>query len=175
MQDVQKWLLVEIDDEDLSKFIQNKITIREMFLSKKFVYVISWKPGDSFESYRKIASTMLTEKELPPENTYLEADEGEFDEYYQKIINRKNIFSFFERQKILETSFKRIKSKTMLSYCSLGEDNVPLCFDDKNIYSFTLKQGKLKVSSVKHKNSFYSSITNSSRPNYNVTNHVKYA
>lgn len=116
MQGVQKWLLVPTDTKKIYDFIHNNISIRNMFLHEENVHVLTWHYGDDFEDYKKIRSALLKEDELPPPDTYLEADDGEFDDYYDQISNRKYMQGFFKREKMLSIFRQSLTQPCKLYY-----------------------------------------------------------
>lgn len=116
MTNIQKWLVARIDTDQLYKFINNKISIRNMFVTKDSVYVLTWHYGDKFENYNEVKGSSLTEDELPPAETFLEADDGEFDNYYNIVLNRVYTNEFMNRGKLITNESTPLTNALKLYY-----------------------------------------------------------
>lgn len=81
MNDLQKWLMVPVSVDELNSFIRDEESIINMFLNKEEIYVLTWQYGDQKENCQKTKTSFLTDKDLPPADTYLENANGEFQEW----------------------------------------------------------------------------------------------
>lgn len=90
MDNIQKWLVTAVDSDTIVDYVKNKVSNREMFTKSNCVYVLSWKYGFTKENCKMLSGDKIPEDELPPVNTFLEADDEEFSDYINVLQNRKN-------------------------------------------------------------------------------------
>lgn len=122
MNEIQKWLLTSTTLEEISDFVNNKISIRNMFLKKEYVYVITWNYGDRCENHEYILSRNLKENELPLKDAFLEATSGEFDDYLEVIANRNYELTFRNNEKLIDKVLKHQKLYFSFKQCDDFEE-----------------------------------------------------
>lgn len=87
----QRWLIAPITLERIEQLLGDKITIREAFENATGqCCVATWSIGELHEKYKIINSKEFLQEDLPEEGAYVEADEGEHQEYIECIKFRIN-------------------------------------------------------------------------------------
>lgn len=82
----QRWVVAPISSAGLIELLTNKLSIKDAFFtqSNEKCIIAHWSKGNPVLRYEKIAPSELQEQDLPLDEV-LEAEEGEFAEYIQKI------------------------------------------------------------------------------------------
>ncbi len=116
MENIQKWAITKVDIDCLKNYFNNEISNYEMFVnSPNPIYILTWNYGCKKEDCKIVSSDMISDDDLPPKNTYINADDGEFDDYIQILnnrieINKESYFGRFieDSPSVQEPSFKYI-------------------------------------------------------------------
>ena len=112
--DIQKWVISEINIQILDDMINNVISIHDAFVKNNgYACIARWSKTNRHEEYEVIKSNMLSEKDLPEKDVFLD-DDGESLEYLDKVKNRINhhleskMDSFFEGEGFSSVSISQI-------------------------------------------------------------------
>lgn len=113
MQNIQKWVITEIERKTIIKYFKGLISNYEIFKNSHHkVYVVTWNYGYKSENYKIVSSANVSDDDLPPKDSYLCADPGEYDDYIEILDNRsKNNYSKKRERlftKYYEARFKEI-------------------------------------------------------------------
>lgn len=108
----QKWIISEIEFQDLKKMIENKISIRDAFKANSTgkSCIAKWNENFISESYQVIPTSHLTLTELPENDVFLDDEDAEL--YLNQVENR----------------IKNKKEKTIESQLMFDENNVTDAF-----------------------------------------------
>lgn len=82
----QRWIITQTNNEELLKMLEDKITIREAFINKKFNHYIVRYYGEGIkETCEKVKVEEIDILDLPTEGEYIEAEENEFKDYIKEL------------------------------------------------------------------------------------------
>lgn len=84
----QRWLISPISNSNLIRMLKNEISMRDAFLTQneEKCVIAHWSKDDPTLKYDLVDTCDLPDRDLPVDEM-LEAEEGEFEEYIQKIQN----------------------------------------------------------------------------------------
>ena len=127
--DGKKWLLGKTDVHNIIKALKNKITIRDLLLNYTSLKIsIDTIKGESQLHYNN-DDWSNNSIYLPKDDSYLDPDEGEFDEdieyYRQEQLKRYNGSALFKNvlQKKLETDGTQLEIDSFECFCT---DNIDI-------------------------------------------------
>lgn len=110
----QRWIITTINEDTLINMLSDKITIRDAFVIEKFDhYLVKYYGPNKPEECIKVFVSDIPTEDLPMEEEFIEADEGEFDQYIEVLRKRKLIFKyilFLDANENFATEQKKIKT-----------------------------------------------------------------
>ena len=87
---IQKWLIAPMSIDRVESLLRNRITIRDCFeKASGNCCVATWQLGDMYEKYEIITADRFDERDLPEKNAYIDAGQGEYEDYISLLKNRK--------------------------------------------------------------------------------------
>ena len=115
MQNVQKWAITKISKETIMNYFKNEISNYEIFKNSSHkIYIVTWNFGYKKENNKIVSSDKVLDDDLPPRDSYLYADEGEFDDYIELLENRDSFSSSLKiEQLILTDNLSQVVEKTL--------------------------------------------------------------
>lgn len=109
----QRWIITTINEDTLINMLSDKITIRDAFVIEKFDhYLVKYYGPNKPEECIKVFVSDIPTEDLPMEEEFIEADEGEFDQYIEVLRKRKLIFKYIlslDANENFATEQKKIK------------------------------------------------------------------
>lgn len=111
----QRWIIVPISVNDILKLLTDKIDIYTAFTSNKEAdcIVAHWSNLTKTTTYDYIKCYGIPKDDFPLENEFLEAEDGEFDDYIRKLQDKE----------LFEISFNYVitpicNTNRVLTYCN---------------------------------------------------------
>lgn len=98
----KEWLIAETTNARVISLLQNRTTIRDMFLNTPLWQAIL-KRGEDFPTVARVNADDIDQHCLPTAGEYMDADPGEFDEEIQALASREEstlcvIIDYFSRK-----------------------------------------------------------------------------
>lgn len=82
----QRWIISRTTNENIIGLLTNKVTLRDAFRNQSDEnYIVTWKYGTQKEKSKKVRFNQIDPLDLPTENEFLEAEDGEFKEYIDRL------------------------------------------------------------------------------------------
>ena len=69
-----RWIIVPFSTKDLDLFFNGELTLRQLFLSKPFCYLIDLDDQLNYHTIQIVATEKLNEEYLPSEKSYYQAE-----------------------------------------------------------------------------------------------------
>ena len=115
MQNIQKWAVTKISKEILIGYFKNRMSNYEIFKNSLYnIYIITWNFGYERENYKIVSNDNVSNDDLPPKDSYLCAEDGEFDDYIELLNNRDLIIDSLKFEQLLATNpSSKIIKKTL--------------------------------------------------------------
>ncbi len=83
----QRWIIAPISKRSLIALLTNKLTLRAAFeQAEGNCCVAVWSKEAPAEKYTLISAKEFDPEDLPDKGAYLDADEGEFEDYIDRLI-----------------------------------------------------------------------------------------
>lgn len=103
----QRWVISPISVNNIINLLTDKIDIYSSFITnpKAECIIAHWSKSKKVTTYDYIKCSDIPESDLPLKGEYLEAEEGEFEEYIDKLKNNV-IFEIDNKMDILQIKIK---------------------------------------------------------------------
>ena len=153
MDNIQKWLLTKVSFDKMFDYIKNNISNRDMFIkSDNKVYILSWNYGYIKEDSQLVSGNSLTDEELPPAETFLNAFNGEFNDYFDILKNRQALEVQKTLDRFMPNNMEMLLSELKFSYIHDKQFKVVVKQDGRWAYDSILPKQDYIMSNSRLKN-----------------------